>query len=79
MDRESALIAKPSPDASFEERQAWAQTVSFEERLRWAASRALPRSAEDTPILMGSGGRRATPEELVRFITSEQDRIARGG
>jgi len=69
----------PSPDAPFEERQAWAETVSFEERLQWAAKHALPRTDDDTPILVDSGGRRASPEELLEFIADEQERIARGG
>jgi hypothetical protein len=82
MDRESAPATWPSPDASFEERQARAERAemaSFEERLRWAAIHALPRTDDDTPILVGSGGRRASPEELLEFIAHEQERIARGG
>ena len=79
MDREFEPATGPSPDAPFDERQAWAETVSFEERLKWAAKHALPRTDDDTPILVGSGGRRATPEELLEFIAREQERIARGG
>lgn len=69
----------PAPDAPFEERHAWAETVSLEERMRWAAEHARPRTDDDTPILAGSGGRRATPEELRAFVAREQERIARGG
>ena len=53
--------------------------MSLEERWRWAAHHARPRTDDDTPILAGSGGRRATGEELRMFIAREQDRIARGG
>jgi hypothetical protein len=79
MDREFEPATGPSPDAPFDERQAWAETVSFEERLKWAAKHALPRTDDDTPILVGSGGRRATSRELLEFIAREQERIARGG
>jgi hypothetical protein len=79
MDRGLVPDTWPSPDAPFDERQAWAATVSVEERLQWAAKHALPRTDDDTPILVGSGGRRATPEELLAFIVREQERITRGG
>lgn len=79
MVRESMPATWPSPDPLFEERQASAETVSFEERLQWAAKHVLPRSNDDIPILVGSGGRRATSEELLEFVAHEQERIARGG
>jgi hypothetical protein len=69
----------PSPDASGEELRAWAATASVEQRWAWAARHPRPPSSDDTPILAGSGGRRATPEELRAFIAREQERIARGG
>ena len=69
----------PSPDASGEELRAWAATASVEQRWAWVARHPLPPSSDDTPILAGFGGRRATPEELRAFIAREQERIARGG
>jgi hypothetical protein len=68
-----------SPDASGEELRAWAAAASIEQRWAWAARHPRPPSADDTPILAGAGGRRATPEELRAFIAREQERIARGG
>lgn len=32
---------------------------------------------DDGPILMGTGGRRATREELIEFLEQERERIAR--
>jgi hypothetical protein len=68
----------PSPDASREELRAWTAAASVEKRWAWASRHPRPPSDEDTPILAGSGGRRATREELRAFIAREQERIARG-
>lgn len=69
----------PSPDTSRDELRAWAAAASVEERWAWSALHPRPASDDDTPILAGSGGRRATPEELRAFIAREQERIAGGG
>ena len=53
--------------------------ASPEERWKWAVKHARPRTDDDTPVLIGSGGRRATREEVLAFLAREQERIARGG
>ncbi len=67
----------PRRDAALAVRQAWALSVTPEERWAWAAAHATAATDDDTPILMGSGGRRAHRDELLAFVEREQQRIAR--
>jgi len=40
----------------------------------WRARHAAPRTDDDTPILIGSGGRRATREEIIAVLAEAEAR-----
>lgn len=42
----------------------------------WNRAHLPPPTANDGPILIGTGGRRATREELIAFVARERERIA---
>ncbi len=47
------------------------------EQWRRRAAVAVPRTDDDTPILAGTGGRRATREELIAFVAEHAARAER--
>lgn len=61
-------------------RRLWsteAQSTLLARIVHEAAAVAVPRTGDDTPILAGTGGRRATREELIAFVAEHAARAER--